>query len=458
MIWSPKSQTLKAPVNWKVNLASIWASQFISLAAFAFCLPFLPIYLRESGIVPAGEVAKWSSILISLASVSMMFFSPMWGTLGDKYGRKMMLIRANLAGGFVLYLMGVIDNLEGLMVLRLLQGAFTGTIPAAQSLVTANTPDKNQGFAIGLIMAAVNAGNMAGNYFGGMCAKYYGPVTSFKIGGIMMFLSTLLVVFLVRENFVRPEPVIPSALTPSVRLRRRREQIRNFKEGLPIFIAICFIAFLSTYDSPYISLYIDDLYRNGEAALAGPRLAEDAITREVYGIIGWVSALSSVAAMSGSIAAGVLMDRKLSTWLWALIAGMCAGGCLWMSLEKDLLGLCLGRCLFLFFVSGLASALVVVLGRMTPNAKKGGAMGWAATVRSVGWIAAPLTGAYLAGHWSAGGAYGALCVLCLLLLPLFMYLHTRYQSAFYPEEEDPPSLESVGGSNVSTPGGQGRQG
>ncbi len=457
MLRSPQSQSPKVPINWKVNLAAIWASQFITLAAFAFCMPFLPIYLREAKIVPADKAAEWSSVLIALASISMMFISPVWGTLGDRYGRKMMLIRANLAGGFVLYLMGVVHSLEGLIVLRLFQGAFTGTVPAAQSLVTANTPDRNQGFAIGLIMAAVNAGNMAGNYMGGMCAKYYGPVTSFKIGGCLLFLSTLIVVLLVKENFVRPEPVIPAALTPSVRLRRRREQIRNFKEGLPIFAAICFIAFLSTYDSPYLALYIDDIYRHGAFVLANPHLGEDAITSHVYGTIGWISAISSVAAMSGSIAAGVLMDRKLGTWIWGAIAALCAAGCLWMGLEKDLFGLCLGRCLFLFFVSGLSSALVVVLGRMTPNAKKGGAMGWATTVRCIGWIVAPLTGAFVAGRWTVNAAYLTLCIFCLLLLPIFLYLHTRYQSAFYPEEEDPPSLESVGGSDVSTPGGQGRQ-
>ncbi len=129
------------PVNWKTNLGAVWISQFISLSAFYFCLPFLPLYLKEKEIIPADQTAFWSGVLIAAAPVSMMVMSPIWGTLGDRYGRKMMLVRATLAGAFVLYLMGVVDNIEALIVLRLLQGAFTGTIPSAQSLVAAATPE-----------------------------------------------------------------------------------------------------------------------------------------------------------------------------------------------------------------------------------------------------------------------------------------------------------------------------
>lgn len=452
MSWLNASSRPPQAVNWKINLAALWASQFISLSAFSFCLPFLPIYLKESGIVAADQAAHWSAVLLSVSAVSMMIFSPIWGSLGDRYGRKMMLVRANLAGGFVLYLMGLVDNIEALIVLRLLHGVFTGTVAAAQTLVATNTPDRKQGFAIGFIMAAVSAGQTAGNYFGGICAKYFGPVFSFKAGGVMLFLSTLLVIVAVRENFTRPEKL--PAPSRSARMRRRRESINSFKGGLFLMAIIGFISVLQTYDGPILSLYVEHLFRATPAAVG---LSESAVISEVYGIVGWVSALASIAAMTGSIAMGVVMDRRLPVWLWASIPAVCGLGALWVGLERTMFGLVFGRAVFLFFISGLASAVIVVLGRMTPNSKRGAAMGWSMTARSFGWSVAPLVGAHVA-HWGGwGAAYVVLSGLCGVLVLGFVSLLRRYGQAFQPLAEEPSSLGPVGGSTVSDPGGHGRQ-
>ncbi len=444
------------PVNWKTNLAALWVAQFLSLSAFSFSLPFMPLYIKESGMVPAAEVNAWAGFFISAASISMMIMSPIWGSLGDKYGRKMMLVRANLGGAFVLYLMGVVGNIEALIVLRVLQGAFTGTVPAAQTLVTTNTPDRNQGFAIGVLMAAVNAGTMAGVYFGGICAKYYGVSFSFKISGFMLAASTVLVLLMVRESFTRPLPT-PLLSTQSARLRRRRETITNFMSGLPILVVIGIVAYIQTFDGPYLSLYIDDLFRQDPTTHASAMTAAD-ITSHVYGLTGNVSFWASIASVLGSIIVGAFMDRDLPRWIWAVAAALSGAGAVTITIFPDIFGLTLGRMILLFFISGLASMLVVIMGRMTPPAKRGGAMGWSVTVRSVGWTLAPLSGAYVSSKVGFANAYLVVAILCFLTTPMFVYLSRRYRHAFKPMEEDKPSISHVGNANVNTPTGQGRLG
>lgn len=438
----------KNSVNWKTNLIALGMAQFLSLSAFSFSLPFFPLYLKTSGIVPPDEASRWSGYFISAASVSMMVMSPIWGSLGDRYGRKMMLVRANLGGAFALYLMGVVNNIEALIVLRFLQGAFTGTVSAAQTLVSTNTPGKNQGFAIGVIMAAVNAGNMTGAFLGGFSARAWGPAASFRISGLMLLASTILVLAAVRENFIRPGPV--DALTHSARIRRRRAGITSFVQALPLLAVIAFVAFIQTFDGPFLSLYVDALYHRGAAR------ATSAGAQEVYGVTGVISAVASVAAVAGSVITGIVMDRKLPGWIWALVAAAAGVGGLWMATHHSLVGLGAGRFVFAIAVSALASTLVVVLGRLTPPAKTGMVFGWSVAVRSLGWILAPIAGAEAAVAFGFSGGFWLEAGMCFLLFPCFLYLGHRHKPAYPHQEDDGPSMEDVAKTTMSTPHLQGR--
>jgi DHA1 family multidrug resistance protein-like MFS transporter len=338
------------------------------------------------------------------------------------------------------------------LVLRLFQGAFTGTTQAAQTLVSTATPDKRQGFAMGLLMAGVSAGNSAGLYFGGICAQHYGPAASFKISGILLFVSAILVVGAVRENFVRPV-IPPPPATRSARFRRRREIIGNFLSGLPVFLIIGFGAYVQTFDPPFLSLYIDQLFRQGPEA-AG--MTDAAITSRVYGITGSLTVLSTIGAMLGSIFAGIVMDRRTPPWIWGVAAVLSGVGAAWIFFTPSLAVFALGRGLYQLFLSALASVLIVVLSRMTPSAKRGVALGWSVTVRSIGWILAPLSGAASGTLFGLQESYGVIALLNLLQVPMFLYLARRYRFAFHPDAEDPSSLDPIGESAIATPSGHGK--
>lgn len=418
------------PVNWKMNLFVLSLSQFLSMAAFNVSLPFFPLYLKAKEIVPAKDVQFWAGIYLAAAPVSLMIMSPIWGTLGDKFGRKMMLVRANVGGGIALYLMALTNGIGALLVLRLIQGAFTGTTPAAQTLVSAETPDDKQGTAMGLMMAAVSAGQSAGFFLGGILAEQYSPEFSFKVSGVLLISSALLALVAVRENFVRPVDPLPHP-SESVRLRVRREATENFMHGLPMLLVIGFIAYIQTFDGPFYALFIDHLFRSDLAA-SGQTLSQQEIINRVYGLTGTIGLLSSIGAIIGSVIAGAVMDRNLPGWVWAAAGGLAGVGPLWIGLSPRLLSMSIGRPLFMLCMSGLASALVVMLARMTPRPKRGAALGWAVTIRSLGWIVAPLSGAAAAAalHWS--GVFMLLTGLCLLQIPMFFYLKRYYPGAFRP--------------------------
>ena len=255
-----------------------------------------------------------------------------------------------------------------------------------------------------------------------------------------------------RENFIRPTMPPPPA-TRSARFRRRREVIGNFLSGLPVLLVIGFGAYVQTFDPPFLSLYIDQLFRQGPEATG---LSDAAITSRVYGITGSLTVLSTIGAMLGSIFAGIVMDRRMPPWSWSLTAIMSGAGAAWIFFAPSLAIFALGRGLYQLFLSALASVLIVVLSRMTPSPRRGVALGWSVTVRSIGWILAQLSGAASGTFLGLRESYGVIALLNLLQAPMFLYLARRYRFAFHPDAEDPSSFDPIGESAIATPSGHGK--
>ena len=121
----------------------------------------------------------------------MAIASPIWGILGDRYGRKPMLIRSMVGGAITVGLIYFARSPTELLVLRLLQGATSGTVAAATALVAAETPRNRVGWALGVVTSAVALGSAIGPVVGGLAAALLGLRLMFLAGGILLLLSTV---------------------------------------------------------------------------------------------------------------------------------------------------------------------------------------------------------------------------------------------------------------------------
>lgn len=202
---------------------------------------------------------------------------------------------------------------------------------------------------------------------------------------------------------------------------------------------LALIALLQTYDGPYLALYVESLY-NASAGIESGDIAS-----KVFRLTGDINAIASILAIGGSMSISYLMDKNVPRLTWALLGIPTAAGVGVVCWYESVLGLTLGRGIFLFFISGLASVLVVLMSRMTPPEKRGAAMGWTVTARSVGWFVAPLLGAYMANTTGYIGAYWWLGMICFLLVPLFLWMPWRYADAFGKKDDEPEDepLEQV---------------
>jgi MFS transporter, DHA1 family, multidrug resistance protein len=195
--------------GWRQVLAIAAIAQTFSIIGFSFVTPFLPLYIQHLGIHGQAQVTLWAAILSGGSALCMAVAAPIWGVLADRHGRKIMLIRAMFSAAILIGLMGLSQNVWELLVLRMLQGALTGTVTASQALISSQSPKNRLGFSLGVMQTAVFLGNSIGPLLGGVVADLAGFRASFLAGATSLFIAGVLVTFFVTER--RPERPVAGA-------------------------------------------------------------------------------------------------------------------------------------------------------------------------------------------------------------------------------------------------------
>lgn len=194
------------PSGWKRTFTAAFIAQVLSIVGLSFTTPFLPFFVADLGVDDIGQQAYYSGLALGVTAITLSLFSPLWGMLADRFGRKSMVCRSMFGGALVLLLLSLVRTVGQLIACRLLQGVFTGTVSASVALVAGVVPEKRRGFALGMMQAAVFTGNSVGPLLGGVLADLFGYRVSFRIGAFIIALGGLLVATAARERFQRADP------------------------------------------------------------------------------------------------------------------------------------------------------------------------------------------------------------------------------------------------------------
>ncbi|UFJ39453.1 MFS transporter [Brevibacillus humidisoli] len=317
--------------TWKRNLFILYVGQFLAMAAMSCVTPFLPLYLQQLGLTDPEEVRMWSGIIFGANLLTAFLFAPVWGKLADQYGRKLMLIRSGIGVAITITLMGFATNHIQLLFLRLINGILAGFGPAAIALVATNTPEERTGYALGILHAGSVAGTICGPLLGGLLADLFGFSAVFSYLGFSMFAATLIVIFLVSENFEKKESKEKTGFLQDF------QTIVAKKPVAPLFVSAFIIRLAMVGTLPLIPLYVQQLAPSQAnlAFLAG-------FTAAVMGVANMIAAPKLgklgdkfgshyilICAVFGAILFFVL--QAFVTELWQLIVlrfctGVCLGG------------------------------------------------------------------------------------------------------------------------------------
>lgn len=179
-------------------LAFIFVTAVLDIMAMGLVIPVLPSLIEEF----AGSNAAaglWNGVMVALWAGMQFIFSPIIGSLSDRYGRRptILISTAGLAADWVL--MALAPNLWWLAVGRILGGITSSSFTAVFAYMADITEPEKRARAYGLIGAAFSAGFVAGPALGGILGEF-GPRVPFWAAAGMSALAFLYGLFVLPES------------------------------------------------------------------------------------------------------------------------------------------------------------------------------------------------------------------------------------------------------------------
>jgi MFS family permease len=206
----------------------------IDLIGFGIVVPILPYYAISFDTSPAIL-----GFLLAAYPAFQFIFSPIWGRLSDRVGRKPVMLATILGSAGALALLGISESLLGLFVGRILGGIFGANISVATAYVADVTPEDERtrwmgmvgacygiGFVLGPALGGLLAPNLDGSWpasavFGATLSSYIEP---FGYGIPMLLAAAMAAINFVFAFWVLAEPDRHASRDPSA---GRLEVLRN---------------------------------------------------------------------------------------------------------------------------------------------------------------------------------------------------------------------------------------
>ena len=170
-------------------LGFIFVTAFLDVMAMGIVIPVLP-QLIEQFTGSNAQAGIYNGLFVALWAGMQFVFSPVIGSLSDRYGRRPVILisAAGLSADFAL--MALAPNLWWLAVGRMLGGLTSSSFTTAFAYMADITPPEKRARAYGLIGAAFSGGFVAGPMIGGVLGEW-GPRVPFWAAAVLAGLAFL---------------------------------------------------------------------------------------------------------------------------------------------------------------------------------------------------------------------------------------------------------------------------
>lgn len=375
---------------WRRNLMVLWLSQFIALIGMSGVIPFLPLYVRDLGISDA-DAPLWSGLIVAAPFAMASILTPLWGALGDRYGQKLMIVRALAGLGVSVGLMGFATNIWMLFALRLFQGGVSGFVASNNAFVSAQTPPEKAGYALGTLQTSISAGFIVGPMIGGFISDAFGFRSVFFFVAFVCLVSMLVVMHNVKES-------------PGIRTGKPARVLKNLAivredKWLVRLMLMLFLGQTAVVMTGPIFPYF--LQEKG-----APESMLSSLAGLAFSLVGVGILISSPWWGSRSDKIGYRRAMTLATALVAsgMIAQIFVPSYEWIFPLRVVIGL---------FVGALLPLTYSELTRRSPAGRKGGIMGLASSATLMGNLTGPLLCALIATNLPLSYAFAAAATLMI---------------------------------------------
>jgi DHA1 family multidrug resistance protein-like MFS transporter len=203
---------------------------------------FIPLYLIEVGHSTPAEAVYWLAVAATAQAICRMVSGPLWGVLSDRYGRKLMYMRALFFLVVTSILFGFITEPWQVVIALALHGLFSGYDGPAVAMLSVSVPDSHFKKSLGLFTALRYLGQSAGPALGAALAVAFTYRTTILISAALNAAIMLWIFRAVPSDRIAPasghSPGEPSAAgTPGTMARPALERFRPSSQlWLAVFI------------------------------------------------------------------------------------------------------------------------------------------------------------------------------------------------------------------------------
>ena len=185
------------------GLAFIFVTLLIDILGFGLVIPIMPklvAALSHGGVSAGARDYGW---LLSLYGLMQFFFSPILGTLSDRFGRRPILLLSLLFSGLDYVILALAPTLMWLYIGRILSGITGASFTAANAYIADVSPPEKRSQNFGLVGAAFGIGFILGPALGGLLGGW-GPRVPFWAAAGLSF-ANLLYGWLILPESLKPE-------------------------------------------------------------------------------------------------------------------------------------------------------------------------------------------------------------------------------------------------------------
>lgn len=377
----------------KHNLRIMWFANFFISGSMTMVLPFISLYIETFGNFSEKYVQHWSGLTFGVTFVTAFLFSPLWGRIGDKYGRKRILIFSAFGMAFSIMMMGFVQSVWQLFLLRTFMGIFAGFISMSQAFISTQTPKKIAGRVLGTLQTGSITGQLIGPLLGGVLADSFGYAATFKWTSIAIFISAILVITTKEYRIEDTKGTKTSYTTKEVFKHIGRNPLL-----LNVLLISTLIQIAHFSIQPILSLYVSELH--GPANLA------------------FFSGIAfSVAGLGNLMMArqwGKIADRY--GYIKVLIALLLVAGVVYLpgAFVTNIWQLVIIRFLLGVTIGGIIPVRVAYIRQEAPIAMQGEVLGYNTSLRFLGNVIGPVMGGFIAGYFGISSVFFITSALLLL--------------------------------------------
>lgn len=177
----------------------VLAAVTIDVIGFGIVMPVLPELITTIGQIDLEQATRVSGWMLAVFAIAQFFAGPIMGMLGDRFGRRPVLMACMLAFGLDYLLMAWAPTLFWLFLGRAIAGVAGATFGPAGAVIADVTPPEKRAATFGLLGAAFGIGFVLGPALGGLVSEF-GTRAPFIVAALLALLNAALMFLLLPET------------------------------------------------------------------------------------------------------------------------------------------------------------------------------------------------------------------------------------------------------------------